>query len=63
MGLLILEKRSLQAAVTVAFQYLERASKKDGDTHFSRICSDGRGDDFKLKEHRFILDKEDFFLQ
>jgi len=41
----------------VASQYLKGAYEKDGDTLFSRACSDGtRGSDFKLKEHRFILD-------
>jgi len=40
-----------------AFQYLKGAYKKDGDKHFSRVCCNRtRGNGFKLKEGRFLLD-------
>jgi len=41
----------------VAFQYLEGAYKKDGDSLFNKACSNRiRGNSFKLKEGRFRLD-------
>lgn len=46
-----------QGDIIVTFQYSKETYKKDGDqlltwTDYVRI----RGDDFKLKEGRFILD-------
>ncbi|KGL98730.1 hypothetical protein N301_02623, partial [Charadrius vociferus] len=57
LGLFSLEKRRLWGELTVAFQYLKGAYKKDEDRHFSRACCNRtRGDGFKLKEGRFRLD-------
>jgi len=56
LGLLSLEKRTLQGDLTVAFQYLKWTYKKDEDRLFSRVCCDGtRGNGFKLKVGRFRL--------
>ncbi|KAK4815522.1 hypothetical protein QYF61_003214 [Mycteria americana] len=56
LGLFSLEKTRLQGDPTVAFQYLKRAHKKDGDKLFSRSCCDRTRDNcFKLKEGRFRL--------
>ena len=41
----------------MAFQYLKRSYRKEGDRLFSRVCGDRtRGNGFKFKEGRFILD-------
>ena len=41
----------------MAFQYLKRGCKKEGDKLFSTVCDDRRrGNDFKLKEGRLRLD-------
>jgi len=41
----------------VAFQYLKRSYRKEGDRLFSRIRGDRkRGNGFKIKEGRFRLD-------
>jgi len=54
LGLFSLEKRRLQGNLTVAFQYLKGAYKKDGDKIFSRAyCDRTRGNGFKLGEGRF----------
>ena len=47
----------------MAFQYLKRAYRKDGEGLFIRGCSDRtRGNAFKLKEGRFRLDiRKKFF--
>ncbi|KAK4825547.1 hypothetical protein QYF61_000124 [Mycteria americana] len=44
-------------------QYIKGACKKDGERHFTRVCSDRtRSNDFKLKEGRFRLDiRKKFF--
>ena len=52
--LFILEKRRLWGDLTVAFQYLKGANRKDGESLFTRACSDRtRGNSFKLKEGSF----------
>ena len=56
------EKR-LCGDLIVAFQYLKRPFKKDGDKHFSAACSNRtRLSGFKLKEGRFRLDREKKFF-
>jgi len=45
------EQRRLQGNLTVDFQYLKRAYKKDGDKLFSKACCNRtRCNGFKLKE-------------
>jgi len=57
LGLFNLEKRRLQGDLVAAFQYLNRAYKKDGDKLYSRVCCDKtRGNGFKLKEGSLRLD-------
>jgi len=57
LGLFSLEKGKLQGDLRVAFQYLKRGCKKEGDKLFSTVCDDRRrGNDFKLKEGRLRLD-------
>ena len=58
-----LEKRRLQVDLTVAFQYLKGAYKKDRDRLFSRACCNRtRAHGFKLKEGRFRLDRRKTFF-
>ena len=48
----------------MAFQYLKRGCKKEGDRVFSRVCVDRTGGNgFKLKDARFRLDIRKSFLQ
>ena len=57
LGLFSQEKRRLWGDLAVAFQYLKGVYEKEGDRLFSWICCDRtRGNGFKLKEGRFILD-------
>jgi len=51
-----LKKRKLQGDLIAAFQYIKETYKKDGETHFTRACSDRtRGNSFELKDSRFRL--------
>jgi len=63
LGLFNLEKTRLRGDLISAFQYLKGAYRKDGDGHFTRVCSDRtRGNGCKLKEGRFKLDiRKKFF--
>jgi len=57
LGLFSLQKKRLQGDLSVAFQYLKGASKKDGDKLFSKACYNRiRGNGFKLREGTFRLD-------
>jgi len=57
-----LEKTRLWGHLTVAFQYLKGAHRKDGVKHLSRVCCDKTRDNvFKLKEDRFRQYKEEIF--
>ncbi|KFV89936.1 hypothetical protein N327_05121, partial [Fulmarus glacialis] len=57
LGLFSLEKRRLRRNFIVAFQYLNGAYKTAGEGPFTRACSDRtRGNGFKPKESRFVLD-------
>ena len=50
----------------MAFHYLKRSYRKEGDRPFSSVCGDRtRGNDFKLKKGRFRLDirKKSFTLR
>jgi len=40
--LFILENRRLQGDLTVAFQYLKKGYKKEGERLFSRVCGNGQ---------------------
>ncbi|PKU43566.1 hypothetical protein llap_6142 [Limosa lapponica baueri] len=63
LGLSSLQKRRLQGDLIVAFRYLKEAYRRDGEGLFVRECSKRtRGNGFKLKEERFILDiRKKFF--
>ncbi|KAK4831333.1 hypothetical protein QYF61_016822 [Mycteria americana] len=51
LGLFSLEKRRLQGDLLVAFQYIDGACKNDGETVFTKVCSDRtRGNGCQLKE-------------
>lgn len=57
LGFFILEKRSLWGHLIVVFQYVKRAYKRAAEGFLIRTCSDRtRGNGFKLKESRFLLD-------
>ncbi|KFZ47874.1 hypothetical protein N321_11678, partial [Antrostomus carolinensis] len=63
MGLFSLKKRRLWGDLIAAFQYLKGAYKKAGEGLFTRATNEKtRGNRFKLKEGRFILDiRKKFF--
>ncbi|PKU39452.1 hypothetical protein llap_10238 [Limosa lapponica baueri] len=63
LGLFSVEKTRCQGDLITAYQYLKGAYRKDGEGLFIRECSDRvRGNGFKLKEGRFILDiRKKFF--
>jgi len=63
LGLFSLGKRRLWGDLTVAFQYLKGAYRKDGENLFSRACCDRTSSNgFKLTEGRFRLDiRKKFF--
>ena len=63
LGLFSLEKRRLQEDLIIAFQYLEEPYRKTGEGLFLRECSDRkRGNNFKLKKCRFVLDRRKKFM-
>ena len=65
MGLFSLEKRRLWEDLIVAFQYLKRAYKQEGEQLFTRVDSDRtRRNSFKLRQGRFKLHiRRNFFTQ
>jgi len=60
-----LEKRRLRGYLIVAFQYLRRAYKQEGEQMFTWVDNNRtRGNGFKLKQGRFRLDiRRKFFTQ
>jgi len=63
LGLFSLENRRLLGDLIAVFQYLKGAYKKSGDRCFARACRDrARGNGFKLKKGRFILDTRNKFF-
>lgn len=65
LGSISLEKRELRGNLIVSLQYLNQAYKHEGDKIFSWSDSESiRGDSFKLKERKFMLDiRQKFFSQ
>ncbi|PKU48709.1 hypothetical protein llap_1033 [Limosa lapponica baueri] len=63
LGLFSPEKRRLWGDPIAAFQYLRRAYRKDGESLFTKACSDRtRENGFKLEKSRFRLDiRKKFF--
>ncbi|PKU39426.1 hypothetical protein llap_10267 [Limosa lapponica baueri] len=63
LGLFSLEKRRLRGNIITAFRYMKRATGEMERDSFIRECSDRmRGNGFKLKEGRFILDSRKKFF-
>ena len=55
-----MEKRRLWGDLIVAFQYMNRAYKQEGEWLFTRVGSDSiRRNGFKLRQERFRLGRKE----
>ena len=63
LGLFCLKKRRQQGDLIAVFQYLKGLYEYDGNQLFTSVDGDStRGDGFKLKEGRFMLEVRGKFL-